>query len=359
MADPVAQQILDLTRVVSDADAAQPGKLVHVNVLPGFSPVLPTTTTILSVAQVVTGFQDTLVNPITFSVEFDVKIIDEQGNETEAKKGPGQDFIATPDIGLLDNNNNRLPDPLNVAFLFKPPIGEDTVATPPIHYVELTGPQGIPATINVPVDVPALQIPALLLLGKHSEFKVYDGDDAGSLFVMVRASSPLRDLGTVVATLNRVTGIAKTLKSLLDFGSLFIDALGDAASIIGLAPTVYFSVGNASDVDTDAIDFEGVASSLLLIGVHDGSTVPQPDGGGNVPTVKGVTQVTLYNDEGFDKGGIDEEHTTFSVEEQIIAGVHTGLGLLRVDSFSNMDWATDPGDGMNDAMSSVRWGGVP
>src|SRR5579885_1625532 len=154
MADPVAQQILDLTRVVSDADAAQPGKLVHVNVLPGFSPVLPTTTTILSVAQVVTGFQDTLVNPITFSVEFDVKIIDEQGNETEAKKGPGQDFIATPDIGLLDNNNNRLPDPLNVAFLFKPPRGEDTVATPPIHYVisvalkvasELIGPQGIPA----------------------------------------------------------------------------------------------------------------------------------------------------------------------------------------------------------------------
>ena len=101
----------------------------------------------------------------------------------------------------------------------------------------------------------ALQIPALLLLGKHANFATYDGDDAGSLFVMVRASSPLRELGTVVSTLNHLMGLFEDLKSVLDFGSDFIDALREAATSIGTASTVYFSVDNAPDLDTSRLSF--------------------------------------------------------------------------------------------------------
>ncbi len=341
----LAQEIVDLTRIVTDAADAQPGKPVHVDVLPGFSPGLPATTTLNGVTLsgslvgtlagtltgTLSGVLSTLVDTITLQVKFALK---KDGNLVQAT-----DFTATPAIGVADS------DPLNVAFLLKPPVGEDTTATEPFHYeidVTLTVTvEGVTATktIAIPVDVPAIPIPALLLLGKHANFAVYDGDDAGSLFVMVRASSPLRDLGTLVATVNRLMGLLGTVKTVLDVGSFFIDALGTAATLIGTVPTIYFSVGNAPDLDGDGLSFEGDASSLLLIGV------------------KG-TQVTLYNDEGFDKGGIDEEHTVFEVDEQVIAGIATGVGFKRVDTFAGLDWQTDPGDGMNDGASSVRFGGV-
>jgi hypothetical protein len=379
--DNVAQQLIDLTRVVTDAAGAAPGKPVHIDVLPGFSTALPSTTTLNGVTfsgnivgtlagtltGTLSGVLNTLVEPIQFSVRFAVrkKKADAMGGGFEAAtKGPGQDFIAAPDIGVGADT-----DALNLAFLLKPPVGEDTNATEPIHYaIDVTisvTVEGLSAmkTITVPVDVPAVQIPALLILGKHAHFKVYEHDEAGSLFVMVRASSPLRDLGTVVATLNRVTGLANTLKSILDFGSIFIDALGEAARLIGSVPTVYFSVGNAPDLNDNGLSFEEMASSLLLIGVHNGSAVPLV--GANVPTQPGVTQVTLYNDEGFDKGGLDEEHTVFSVEEQIIDNppgppIHTGVGVLRKPNFNAdpVHWATEHDDDIDNGASSVRWGGM-
>jgi hypothetical protein len=365
--DDIAQQIVNLTRVLTDADQVQAGKPVHIDVLPGFSTALPSVTTLKNVTLSgtitggITGTLATLVEPIQFSVRFVVrKDVDDSGQGgVGADKGPGNDFIATPDIGVVAT------DPLNVAFLLKPPVGEDIVFNSPTKYaidiIISVSVEGLTAakTITVPIDMPAIPIPALLLLGKHSNFRIYDGDDAGSLFVMVKASSPLRDLGAVVATLNRITGIAETLRSFLLFGGLFIKALEDAAAIISIAPTVYFSIGNASVLDDNGLDFEGVASSLLLIGLHDGSAAPSADSDGNVPTVLGITQVTLYNDEGFDKGGIDEEHSTFTVSEQVFGNVHTGVGFLRIDSFNNMSWATDPGDDLDNGTSSVRWGGVP
>jgi hypothetical protein len=366
----IAQQILDLTRVVTDADAAQPGKPVRVSVLPGFS-AAPTVSTNFdnvtltgTLAGTIKGTLDTFVEAIVFKVSVGVRkdVGDAGQGGTPAEKGVGHDFIATPDVGV-----NLAGDPLDIAFFLKPPVGEDTVFNEPARYaidVTLsvkTELLSAPVTkiITVPVAVPAVEIPALVLLGSADGFATYDGDGAASLLVMVKASSALRDLGAVVATLNSLMGLARTLESLLVFGGLFIKALSDAADIISRAPTVYFSVGNAPVLDDNGLDIEGVISSLLLIGVHDGSNVQLPDGDGNVPTVPGVTQVTLYSDEGFDKDGIDEEHTTFSVEEQVFGGFHTGVGLLRIESFSNMKWASDPGEDMDGATSSVRWGGIP
>jgi hypothetical protein len=334
--DGLAQQIVDLTRVVTDTADAQPGKPVQIGVLPGFSPGLPATSTLTGslvgpLSGTLSGVLNTLVDPVTLAVKFSVK---KDGMPVAAT-----DFQATPAIGVGAS------DPLSVAFLLKPPVGEDTTSTEPFHYqieVSLTVTvEGVTAnkTIAVPIDLPAIEIPALLLLGKHANFAVYDGDDAGSLFVMVRASSPLRDLGTVVATVNRLIGTIRTVQSVLDFGSNFIDALSLAATVIGTIPTVFFSIGSCDDLDDHGISFEDDASSLLLVGVKD-------------------TKVTLYSDEGFDKGGLDEEHSIFNADEVMVAGIGTGVGLKKIDTFSGLDWQTDPGDGMNDDTASVKWDGI-
>jgi hypothetical protein len=342
--DDAAQQILALTRVVSDADAAQPGKPVTVEVLPGFSGVVPSTATLNNVnlngalgslgalTGAITGKLDSLVAPVTLTVTFAVK--------RDGQPVAQDEFVASPPIGVAGSDS----DPLNVAFLLRPPLTDDTTFVDAFNYeidVKIhIAVEGLQAdkTVTVPVVMPPIEIPALCLLSKHTNFDLIDGDDGGSLVVMVRASSQLRELGTVVATINKVMGLLKTVKSVLDLGSLFLDTLGEVATLIGMMPTVYFSIGNIPDLDDNGISFEDDASALLVIGL------------------KG-TQVTLFSDEGFDTGGIDEEHSTFTVNEIMLpGGVGSGIGMLRMDSFG--DWQTDAGDNMNDDTASVRWGKV-
>jgi len=364
----LANSIAELTGIATDAGDAQPGKPVHIDVLSGFNSAL------LAVASGPLGLLlKTLNVQPTLTVQFDIK--KKQGmsfvpvNSTEVS--------STPPVTL-----NTLQNEINVAFLLKPPIGEDTNATEPVHYqidvtlsVAVTPPPPTTGTkiISVPLDMPAIQIPSLLLLGKHANFAAYDGDDAGSLFVMVRASSPLRDLGTLVTTLNRLIGLIQTLETVLHFGTGFIDTLGEAASFIGNTPTVYFNIGNcpAFDDGDKGLGFEHDATSLLLIGVRDGSqTVPAPNTDGNVPTVPRVTQVTLYSKNDFALTSLDPlheaDHTTFSLDEMVIpahnglGAINTGLGVLRIDNFTNprLGYATESGNDMNDDTQSARWGGV-
>jgi hypothetical protein len=186
--------------------------------------------------------------------------------------------------------------------------------------------------------MPPIQIPALGLLSKHANFDLIEGDEGGSLVVMLRASSPLRELGTVVTTINEVMGLLKTLKTVLDVGGVFIDTLGEVATLIGEIPTVYFAIGNIPNLDDNGISFEDDASALLIIGAVG-------------------TTVTLFSDEGFDTGGLDEEHSTFTVDEIVLpGGIASGIGMKRLNSFG--DWQTDAGDNMNDDTASVRWGKV-
>ncbi len=343
--DDLAQQIIDLTRIVTDAPGLQPGKPVNINVLPGFSTALPSTTTLNGVTLsgnlvgalagtltgTLTGVLNTLVDPITLSVRFTVKRNGVPVADTE--------FSAAPAINVAGS----LTDPFNVAFLLKPPLGEDTQQIDPLHYeIDVTvdvAIEGLHATktITVPVDVPAIPIPALLILGKHANFAPFDGDDAGSALVMVRASSPLRELGTLVRTVNDLMSTLKTLQSVLDLAGDFIDALGTLASVVSKVPTVFFSIGSCPDFDANGIDFESEATSLLLIGVTG-------------------TQITLHSDEGYDQGGLDEETSTFAVDEIMLPGnIPSGVGIKKIDSFVGMHWDTDSGEDLNDSAASVRW----
>jgi len=370
MADLVtlAQTILDLTTVVTDAADAQPGKYVHIDVLPGFNSALLSTTS-SPLGQVL----NTLLNPPTLNVQFDV---------TKDGAPAGGNASSTPPVTL-----GAAQALLNVAFLLIPPFGEDTVATEPAHYeidvtltVSINGqvvktppPQNQPVSrrITIPVDVPAIQFPSLLLVGKFANFATHEpgGDDPGKLLVMVRASSALRDLGSIVTALNRVAGLVTTLQTFVVFSGNFLSELQLAASLIGAAPVVYFNIGNVHNTDDDGNDFDDDASCLLLIGVTDHTkTIPQPDNHGNVPTVPGVTQVTFFSKGDFNLGlsttDIDAEHTTFSIEhteEIVISGptnIQTGVGIKRIDDFKNEFWATEQGDHMDDNTNSIRWGGV-
>lgn len=380
----LAQLLIDLLRVNSDAENAQPGKLVHIDVLPGFSAPLPTSTpNPLNINNTL----NTLVLPIDLFVKYDLKKKDGSSVSPVATTDfVATDFTSTPPTPIQLNVDTKL---LNVAFLLKPPVGEDTVATEPFHYeidvtLTISSPEigSASKTVTIPIDMPALQIPSLLLLGGLANFNVYgQGDDhddkgtPGSLFVMVRESTSLRDIGAIVATLNRLIGLIQALESVLHFGAEFIGVLADAATFIGNTPTVYFNIGNcpAFDDGDKGLSFEHDATSLLLIGVRDHSkTVPDPVGG-NVPTVPGVTQVTLYSQNDFSLTSLDPiheaDHTTFSVNE--IVGhtdpgkaddliISTGVGYLKISNFTNprLGYATEDGNDMDNDTQSARWGGV-
>src|SRR5689334_11796610 len=355
----LAQILVDLVQVVSDARDAQPGKPVRIDVLPGFNAGLPTAGTLTGP---LAGVLNTLVLPVTLAVAYEVKI---QINATTVRTLAFAEFSSTPSIDPA----HPPPPPLDatkllsVAFLLLPPFGEDVVATEPFHYqidVTLTlsvDSSTVSKTITVPVDMPALPFPSLLLLGRFANFATHDGDDPGKLLVMVRASSALRDLGSVVTSLNRIAGVITTLQTFCDFGTKFLPGLQLAARLIGSAPVVYFNVGNVHNTDDDGNDFDDDASCLLLIGVTDDTqTIPNQ---ANVPTIPGVTQVTLFSKGDFNLGlstlDIDAEHTTFSIEltDEIVISrpglqdVRTGVGIKQIDDFSGISWATEQGDNMD------------
>lgn len=352
----IAREIIAATRVVSDAADASPGKPVSVSVLPGLSPQVPSNFNLSgtlggAVGGALTGVLSALVNSVRIRVKYTVL---RGGSPADASE-----FAATPPLDNPTDFSEK--NPLNVAFLLRPPVGDDTELVDPLDYeivvdvsVDVEGhelhtgdpanamPVGKLPSLTIPVSMPALGIPALLLLSRHSSFNAYDGDDPGQLFVMVRASSPLRDLGTVISTVNKLMSTVKTLQGVLGWAASFADftgALSLVVTAVNTIPTVFFSLGNAHDLG-DFGGFDDEASSSLLVGVAG-------------------TQVTLFSQEDFSKstGGISDNEFAVFTAADIGAGlgITTGVGVDRRDSFGN--WDTDT-DSMNDAAESVRFGGI-
>jgi hypothetical protein len=345
----IAREIIDATSIVTDAANASPGKPVNISVIPGLSPQVPTNFNLTgtlggTVGGALSGVLNALVNSVKITVKYKV-----------AGGPPGTNFVATPPLSA----DPAISDPLNVAFLLKPPIAEDTTLGDTITYtitVDLTvnveghiirtGPPTPPnpPSLEIPVVMPALGIPALLLLNKHADFKPYDGD-AGQLVVMVKAASPLRELGSALGTINKLMSTVKTLQSVLGWGTSFADftgALTLAVTAINTVPTVFFSLGNARDLG-DFGGFDDEASSLLLIGIAG-------------------TQVTLFSQEDFnqDTGTLaNDEHTVFTADDVGAAlGITTGVGIKKVPNFSGLKYDTDNDDDLNDSIESARFGGV-
>jgi len=358
----IAQQIADATRVVTDASDAAPGKLVHVDILPGLSPAIPTSSTLTGTLGTLGALSGTL-NTFIDSVRIGVKITVTQGGDPAIL---GVDFIPTPtlpntgsscDSATIDSTTGNLkstPDPLSLTFLLRPPIGEDiNVGLPALDYVIdinlCINVEGVTLNkdIQIPVSVPAIPIPVMLVLGKHPNFGT--GDDAW-LFVMVQAGSPIKSLDQVITTFNSLARVVRSLEALFSFASDFIDALSLAAKAISTIPSVFFHQGGfVSDMDDAAgSDIDDEASAALIIGLGVGTvTVGTSHKLINITLTGEPTAVTFYSDTGF-----EDDHVTFTVTELLPGSV---LGIAEKLDFSGMHWDTSS-DTINDAIEGFRFG---
>lgn len=383
----IAREILSATRIVTDAANASPGKPVNVSVILGLSPQVPTNFnvnlpgTLPGTLGALTSVVSALVNSVKIKVKYTVT----KGSAA----APSSEFKVTPP---LDNPSDFSElNSLNVAFLLKPPIGDDTELVNPIDYkivvdifVDVEGskvhtgpdlPPDVPQnpaaigplpSIEIPVAMPALGIPAILFLAANPNL-AGGGNSDNKLLVMVRASSPIRDLGTLVATINQLMGTLNTLRDVLGWSIAFEPfttgpsggppgALSLALNAINTIPVVFFSIGNANNLEDlgdfgelkGVGDFNEKASSSLLI-------------------AKTGTQVTLYNSTNFTGETLNDEHSVFTAVD-IATGLidpitnlpipPTGVGVDQKLSFVNVNWDTDAGESMDDGVESVHFGGI-
>lgn len=353
--EQIAKQIAETTRVITEGLPAKPGQPVNLTVLPGLNPGSPSS---FELTGALGGTLTTLIKPVDVNVRFSVKrkVIDSNGVEVEQDVA-STDFTTEP---TLDPNVGAS-HPLDVSFLLKPPVGEDVVLTPAFDYVIVVtvtvSVEGVVSPtipeIRVPVSVPALKIPAVCILTQHS---FNDSAFPGEVAVVVRATSPLRDLYEVVDTLNTLMELIQTLRTLLNITAGLAGMTGilqRAVDVLNRAPLVWFSLGNVPVFNeyggswTGWGGFDDEASAILLIG---------PTG----------AQVRVFSAENFVDGSgatNPHQHSTFTVrdfKEKLpeLASLPTnlGFGFELVESFSGRDWdTTNIGDSMNDEIESVRW----
>lgn len=342
----LASQIVSMTRVTSDAKGATPGVPVSVSVVPGIASAVPSALSLSgsiggTLAGPLTGTLTPLITKVEIVVEYTVK--NEDGTAVAASE-----FSTNPPLPASGTH------PLDVEFLLRPPIGEDIRRTPARKYViqvdvtvRLDGNEASTKNpplqpLKVPVAVPAIGVPAVLVLAQHS---FGTGDYPGDVLCMVRSGSPLRSLDKVVGALNDLAETLDTLKTILGLASV-ANPFGDVDLILDAfqkAPIVYFAVGGAPDFNEfggwDTLGFGGFddeASSALMLGVTG-------------------TRARVWSSEDFSDSDW-HEHSTFEVPDLGTAlglAVPLGFGVFRLDTFG--DWDTDAGDSMHDEIESARF----
>jgi len=342
----LARQIATTTRVVSDARQAAPGKPVSVAVIPGFNSSVPTGFNFMGTSAVPLGPVSALAGKLTPLITKVEVTVEYTVNRDDGSSAAGQ-FTANPPLPVGGSH------PLEVEFLFRPPISEDIRRAPASRFViqvditvELDGVRvstkdGSPPPIRLPVATPALGIPAVLVLAQHS---FGTGDYPGEVLCMVRSASPLRSLDKVVETLNNVAETIQTVQDLLGLAGVLnpLDGIDLILDAFQKAPIVFFAVGGAPDFNEfggwDTLGFGGFddeASSALLLG---------PTG----------TRARVWSSEDFSDSDW-HEHSTFEVPDIGLANglPAVGFGLYRSDHFG--DWDTDAGDSMQDEIESARF----
>ena len=89
----------------------------------------------------------------------------------------------------------------------------------------------------------------------------------------------------------------------------------------------FFSLGNVKNLG-DYGGFDEEASSLIFLGLAD-------------------LKMTLYSDEDFDKGGVDEETKQFAVDTVFPPELPL-VGFKIVPNFNGINYDTDSGESIND-----------
>ncbi|MDT0447780.1 hypothetical protein [Streptomyces hesseae] len=265
----LADRLLDSITVLHNADQASPGKWVNLSVVPqlvqqplGFASRISGTVTGLAPGiGNLTADLSPLLQTARLNVGFEVTLDD--------MPVEGRDFISIPEM-VSQTPVEKLTE---ASFLLRPPVADSCWPMESFHYkivVSVSASVQIgtnpllttdpPRRIEIPVDMPPLDIPAVLLLCNRPDFSP-DADPRGmAVSVVVRSGSELLDLGAVTQALRTVNSTLRALNTILDVGSTFFETLDIAVQAISNAPLVYLH--QASDRNT--ADDKMVRSDFLF-----------------------------------------------------------------------------------------------
>jgi hypothetical protein len=378
-----AQQIADLTRVVSDASRAVAGRPVNVEVIPGVLPGAPSISQLLaspleagklldptqqaqpgglggnlvstelpqidetfknlqvaspggvpttlngtvevaptgelqqSLLATVNGVLSTISDIVEFTVSYSV--LDADGNPLEF----GTDYT------LL----NEAATPLSAGVLIRPPFIDDGLLANPGRFtiavkigIRVQLPAGGPhddvdKIVEIPVVVPAVPVPAILVLAANPEFS--GGDDR--LALVLRQQSPHQTVSDVVNALNGLMDVLGGLHALLPIVPI-ADSLTVLTQLLATIPRVYVAFGDVPDLESYG-DLRSTHGAMLLFGLEG-------------------TQVRFYDDTSF-----ADWRTDVTVPATQVASLSIPVGYVYYPSLYDQ-WQT--GDG-NKSPESLEW----
>lgn len=255
--DQVAQQMLDLTRVVSNAPGVGPGEPLRVDVIPGVP--------VFGVAEMLLNSLGVLRLEVHYQVFRDDK---------EIKEG----FVKTP---FAAPGSAEL---LSSAFTFTPrlrfvshPQPQPVLPSAAKHKLKVTltihfGDASLSRAIDIPFAVPTIDIPLVPAVCVCSKFKELstvvpaDGEDGDEpqFLVLVAPGGP-STVGEIVTAYNRLISTLMTLQGVLDVASIALAPLKLLVQTLTSLPKPFLST-DAWVLDFDDFgDFDDEMSSFLVV----------------------------------------------------------------------------------------------
>jgi len=386
--DPtVAQQVVDLTRVVSDASRAVPGRAVTVEVIPGVLSAVPSISQLLQSALEAGKALDPAqpVEPGAVGAEIvstELPMVDETFSDLQITPPGGlpttlngtlgvtptgdlkQTLLAAVDgvvstvsdileisvgYSVVDADGkplrfehdftvlNAVENPLGASVLIRPSFVDDTLLAPAdefqivVHVVvrvrlpALAGGAHVEAekTVRIPVVLPAVRVPAVLLVAANRDF----GLDDERVAVILRQQSPHRVVSDLMQGLNDVMDVLGGLRALLPFVPI-VGGLTVLAQVLATTPRIYNAFGDVPDLESYG-DLRSTHGAMLLFGVAG-------------------TQVTFFDDTDYEDWTLD-----VVVPATNVSALSVPLGMVFHPSLYDF-WQTSDG---NKSPESLKWVG--
>jgi len=171
-------------------------------------------------------------------------------------------------------------------------------------------------TVEIPVVLPAVRVPAVLLVAANYAF----GADDERVAVILRNESPHRTVSELVGGLNDLMDVLGGLRTLLPLVPI-ADGVGAVAQVLANTPRIYIAFGNVSDLETYG-DLRSTHGAVLLLGLAG-------------------TKVTFFDDTDF----ADSNHDLL-VEPTQLGPLAAPIGYVYYPSL-NDSWGNSP--------ESVAW----
>ncbi|MDQ3913945.1 MAG: hypothetical protein M3323_01250 [Actinomycetota bacterium] len=261
----IGGELLSLTRVVTNANELKPGGLLTIDVIPG-NPVAGAD--LLGAAQLL---------PLRVGYSIQRRVPDGMGG-TRMEDWTGQ--TARVPTKPSDDDVIAYGDLLHVAFLLVPPLDFGSGVPPAEYVVTVTlfvkGPD-LTRTIEIPVKVPPIRIPALAIFSSGPRFEPFTDGEPNAILVQT-ADLDLPGLEELLDTYNTVLSTLGAVVDAVGFLSFLLAPLKLVTAIVSKVPfPPNVAIGPASDwtelpADSPRIwgnGFDDENNSLLLLGPTD------------------------------------------------------------------------------------------